>query len=559
MIFLYEKQRTIPPNCLEEYKNCYPLMEAKEQYEFLYQLDYETLKEIDQIHFLYGDDRDLDFYASVLKTYSPDILAKQNKPYFAQISELRALPSKQLLDDLRKKGLIVDLINKQKFVFYDGHQRKTPEILASQEYIIFLDHKGAFTSQILNSANNLSQFNLYATYRGMNVAARSGMVSVDAQLYVDTMRKLDVIRRDYTLEGSDYDYEISSFLTVLRNKLLQHILNYSGKSKIKMQLIGHDSMIIDGAAEILLGSRFSDYNLKNGVPPILNHPEAPMIFRNFDYLEKPDALEDLYNLVFSLSRVLLHSHHLRLVKRFDSYQPVNLPSQKEVQASLTSLFFALLQDYNKLVAAPGQYFHYYIRKNSMISLIRECSQIRDLAGVIYQLDVIDKEILNNNTLMWYFIRKELHEINNSPKSNHEESAQRVRLIFNNKAWRFIGLPSVADDVQFDSMDIYFAAILIFARQVGYEGITFDDLRAIIDDLYKVKKERGVKSSDGSSRDSLKDLLKRFKNKNAAFQDIAKKNIVCKNGQYWFVPLGGIAYEVSHPKLTKEYLASFLDK
>ena len=102
MIFIYEPIVLIPNGYSEDYKICYPIKDATNQYKFLSKLDLTTINKIDEIYFLYPNAIDLKLYQNTISDYYPEIdrykdqglLKKiQNLVYFLLSPKLKMKPS----------------------------------------------------------------------------------------------------------------------------------------------------------------------------------------------------------------------------------------------------------------------------------------------------------------------------------------------------------------------------------------------------------------------------------------------------------------------------------
>ena len=557
MIFLYEKQIDISPDCLDGYRECHILQEAKYQYEFLYQLDDELFEKVDEIHFLYSGPLDLAEFKNILTNYSADIELYKNSNLFRFVYETRPFPSEKFLEDNQKRLRIQQLIKQQRFVnFKDTKYKYLPEII-NQDKLIFLKYRKDLLSDIMNKSNGMKNLHLFAHNYNMIASKSDGITHIHTDIYLQIESILREIRSKLHISPES---DVLRFLppgskSYLKNELLNHFITSRDRKSKRCQIIGEDMFLLHAAAELIFGTKYYYVqDLLEGIQSV-NEIVNELLFKNLHVLRTVNEYKMLDELLLRFQNVILHSNYYRDIKYFSSFRRLDLPDNEKIRQRLTSLFIALLTDNDRFMYSDPDSYPFYqhlMRRNLLLPLLKECKDLFDLQTIIQQLEKIENNSLLTDPLLWYYLVDGIKKANSKKEQKKNIPHKTIKLIFNGRSWRFEGLNGVEKTEGYDLLGCYGVAILIYSYTQGHTGLTYDNLRMMLDDLSLQSNKIIKRDRNASSRESLVKIFSAFREKNKEFENFYKMHIKCKQGRYWFQPSNEISYEVEHNYLNQKF-------
>lgn len=545
----------IPEDCEAGYRYTYPLIEAKYQYEFLFELDTNDLKRITGIIFLYSGVLEVNFYKDMFTKYSANVEAYRSEAYYKFILENRTFPDKDKINDIGKKGLIEDLIQKQVFLNYDDTDSSS---FSGGDFITCIDHNTELLINFIDRFHDSVIINLYTRPHVMKLQNKPAIIKIDTSSFLNVDKELKKLREVVQISPELDEYYFTPPLPypLLKERFLSDLGNYPSRKTAHCQLVGNDFYLVYIAVEIILGSQdYDEEDLTNGIPNDIENAKI-ILLKNLQVLERRAELKTLHDFVQGISRVILHTSRYRDLSLFTKFHRHDLPSREKLTRSITELFIAMLLDAERFEEThPNAFIHFQsmIRGNVFEKLLDGFETLDDLRAVIKEFDRIPNSELYSSPFLWYHIKNRLDELKKERRDKLPAYNRRVIIEFRNDGWHYKGINGITPSDSFTIIGCYAAAVLIHMHNNGYIGLRYDPLKELSCILAEKSGKKVSKNNSGEPREALVKNFDDFKKRHPSFADFYQLHIEVKEKQYWFKPRDGVEYIVKHPALNEEFL------
>jgi|GEM_PF-4422288 hypothetical protein len=568
MLFIYELQKPIDIHCIDDYKFCYSLNEACDQYKFLYNLDIELIKEIQEIHFIYTDNLDETLYKNTFSTFSPilsDYSHRKNEHYnlYKFIFENNNIfPSISELADLRKRELITKLIRNVKFIKVLENAFSLIRSYSNSEIIIFLPFRKEITNQILDNAKEVKKILLFSDSKQMKIKEGIPAFEMESDLYFEIREKLSIVAEervdDYENPGI-YSFRTMSLYEIFPNTLLTALTNVYNKDLKRLKINGD---------QIYLAKRFIHHLLRSEVTPLyyslqleipqLTCENSPLVFSDFDKLNNNTQyreLELLTKKINLLTYIILHSSQKRLIEYFKDFYEIDLPDRQNVENVISRILLTFL-DENRVLVSEQYKLSSLIENNSFSRLLTNFENLDDLNKVTQMFHKISPSDLYSNTEMWYYIISKLKELKTKDKKK-TPIIERSKIIFavEGKFIKIFGLSR--KDLIFNystSLGLKYIMILIsIYNHYGYKyPVASSTLKILAYNLDHKPSQAFIDDRDiENDRKSILDCVNRTKN-DVRIARFCEEHVDYSKYKYCFDPMGEIECEVIHSKIPKGF-------
>jgi hypothetical protein len=564
MIFLYETQEHIPSGSLQFYKPGYPIMDATNQYKFLYTLDLEVLKKIDHIYFVYREGLEQKYYKKIISEYSPEFERYNDERLKKIIYELNLLPSKNEIEDKTKLEYIQRLIQKQNLLEFRDYNKFSEDYLQENEILVYLPYKEEITETIINKVFNNNRLVLFTSSEKMKLKGQPKTISVDCELYFKIRNGLNIIVAEKKDEyrADLYYFKPISFLNIFNDTLLNQLSIVNQDDRKRLQIWGEDEYFAIRVINHLLQSKTPIYyDLLHSIPQITN-PNSPLVFLHFDTVNDIEDYKKLYDRtkkIDDLIHIILQSAYKKNVIYFKHYYDIRLPDIEKIKKYITSIFIAFL-DEQKLVSKDYYKLLPLIKNNAFLILLNEFKGLQNLYDTIDKLDKleIDDDLLHNSDL-WYYIISEMRGLNEGIEEQQKHKVKK-KIIFeyDNTNWIIHGLDKQIIFPYSRSIGLKYIAVLIYWQKSSPEPIITSKLRNAVFNLDpKPSKKFNAEKDDEKARRTILNGITRIKS-HPVVAEFCDKYIKYSKYEYSFDPKNEIECEIVHPRLNDEFL-TFLNK
>lgn len=557
MIFIYEAQDSIPTGCKREYKVCYPLKDAKNQYQFLHSFDWEALKGFDEIWFLNENGFEKKIYSDVLKDYSTEINNPTHANRLTMIYEMTLLPSRRETENLPQKNKIELLIQQQKFVDIKDVDNQLKNTSSDTKFVVYTNYKKNLTKGFIKKINDVNRLELYYNATFMYSKEFPVVEKIDSKEYFEIEKKLNEISAKFPDNSgiTDYYYKPNNFVNIIRESIQSELQVVRGKAKTRLKILGEDRLLYSTViAEIVSPHRPIWYDLKIGVPYISSEYES-LVLQNFDSLGE-EGFRNLDEAVRKVNQdvfVILQTFRKRVIHYFEHYYEVELPDKKKINDMISTIFASFIldiepyrEDYYKLKPL--------IQSNALRELLSEMSDLSTLQKVMNKFNEFHFDKILTNTDMWYYILKALKprkEVDIAPK---EIVNSEFRWCGN--TWEIYGLSN--SPIQDKRIGISSIAIIIAYCNQYQKPIGVSLLRDILIDLFDDSKNNINPGRDfDADRKTIQKNIKKIRN-NPHLDNFCNQCIVYEKWQYYLKENDRVEYkiQITHPKLTADYLRKY---
>lgn len=557
MIFIYEAQDSIPTGCKREYKVCYPLKEAKNQYQFLHSFDWEALKGFDEIWFLNENGFEKKIYRDVLKDYSTDINNPTHANRLTMIYEMTLLPSRRETENLPQKNKIELLIQQQKFVDIKDIDNQLKNTSSDTKFVVYTNYKKNLTKGFIKKINDVNRLELYYNATFMYSKEFPVVEKIDSKEYFEIEKKLNEISAKFPDNSgiTDYYYKPNNFVNIIRQSIQSELQVVRGKAKTRLKILGEDRLLYSTViAEIVSPHRPIWYDLKIGVPYISSEYES-LVLQNFDSLGE-EGFRNLDEAVRKVNQdvfVILQTFRKRVIHYFEHYYEVELPDKKKINDMISTIFASFILD-NEPYREDYYKLKPLIQSNALNELLSEMSDLSTLQKVMNKFNEFHFDKILTNTDMWYYILKALKprkEVDIAPK---EIVNSEFRWCGN--TWEIYGLSS--SPIQDKRIGISSIAIIIAYCNQYQKPIGVSLLRDILIDLFDDSKNNINPGRDfDADRKTIQKNIKKIRN-NPHLDNFCNQCIVYEKWQYYLKENDGVEYkiQITHPKLTADYLRKY---
>lgn len=557
MIFIYEAQDSIPTGCKREYKVCYPLKEAKNQYQFLHSFDWEALKGFDEIWFLNENGFEKKIYRDVLKDYSTDINNPTHANRLTMIYEMTLLPSRRETENLPQKNKIELLIQQQKFVDIKDVDNQLKNTSSDTKFVVYTNYKKNLTKGFIKKINDVNRLELYYNATFMYSKEFPVVEKIDSKEYFEIEKKLNEISAKFPDNSgiTDYYYKPNNFVNIIRESIQSELQVVRGKAKTRLKILGEDRLLYSTViAEIVSPHRPIWYDLKIGVPYISSEYES-LVLQNFDSLGE-EGFRNLDEAVRKVNQdvfVILQTFRKRVIHYFEHYYEVELPDKKKINDMISTIFASFILD-NEPYREDYYKLKPLIQSNALNELLSEMSDLSTLQKVMNKFNEFHFDKILTNTDMWYYILKALKprkEVDIAPK---EIVNSEFRWCGN--TWEIYGLSS--SPIQDKRIGISSIAIIIAYCNQYQKPIGVSLLRDILIDLFDDSKNNINPGRDfDADRKTIQKNIKKIRN-NPHLDNFCNQCIVYEKWQYYLKENDGVEYkiQITHPKLTADYLRKY---
>lgn len=557
MIFIYEAQESIPTGCKREYKVCYPLKDAKNQYQFLHSFDWEALKGFDEIWFLNENGFEKKIYSDVLKDYSTDINNPTHANRLTMIYEMTLLPSRRETENLPQKNKIELLIQQQKFVDIKDVDNQLKNTSSDTKFVVYTNYKKNLTKGFIKKINDVNRLALYYNATFMYSKEFPVVEKIDSKEYFEIEKKLNEISAKFPDNSgiTDYYYKPNNFVNIIRESIQSELQVVRGKAKTRLKILGEDRLLYSTAiAEIVSPHRPIWYDLKIGVPYISSEYES-LVLQNFDSLGE-EGFRNLDEAVRKVNQdvfVILQTFRKRVIHYFEHYYEVELPDKKKINDMISTIFASFILD-NEPYREDYYKLKPLIQSNALRELLSEMSDLSTLQKVMNKFNEFHFDKILTNTDMWYYILKALKprkEVDIAPK---EIVNSEFRWCGN--TWEIYGLSN--SPIQDKRIGISSIAIIIAYCNQYQKPIGVSLLRDILIDLFDDSKNNINPGRDfDADRKTIQKNIKKIRN-NPHLDNFCNQCIVYEKWQYYLKENDRVEYkiQITHPKLTADYLRKY---
>lgn len=563
MIFIYESQQIIPGECSKDYQVCYPLKESLNQYKFLYQLNIETLKEIDNIYFLCTNELDLKLYKYSFSSYSPDLENYKDSIVRSRIFELTLLPTSSEISDKAKINIIVRLIQNQKFIRESAVASTLVTDFKDDEIIIHLPLSGKIINNILQQTSlNKMKLRLFTTYEEMRVRSNSGVIEVNPELYLEIDNKLknviNNLKGDFSADR--YYYMPKPLLDIFESDFLGSMSLVKNGTERKVQIYGEDEYLADRAITHMLSSNTPIYyNLLFGIPQITNY-SMPSVFSHFESVKDADDFRKLFEKTENLLKyIILKSLYKVISPYFNDYHAIELPKREIIEQVISSILIAFLTE-KEMITSEFYKLYPMIISNSFFPLLKDFRSLETLYTVLGRIKNISAMELLSKTDIWYFLITEMKRIDKGNISHKQiKQHRKIEFDYSDIYWEITGIGKRLIFEYSKNIGIKYLAIIIYHQKIFQKPIDAKTLRKIANNLgdkplREFKNGRDIFTDDKAIGAGLK-ILKSI----PAMQEFCDKYICHSKCEYWFDSKNEIECEIRHPKITPDFLESYCTK
>lgn len=567
MIFIYELQKPIKESTHEDYKSSFALIEASNQYKFLYKLDITLLEKIEDINFIYKEEIQIKYYKKTFSDYSPAVSHYENQPKLVEkIFENKILPSLSEIVDTSKRTIIENLIRNQKLIKISVIDEYLNNILPEHELMIFLPFKGDLTTSLLQAVKTSENLNLFSNSAQMKIKGIPDVYEISSDLYLEIFKKLQasIPVKEGNFSGSQYYFRAKNLLEIFNESLLSELTYVEKEDQKRLQLFGADFFLATRVINHVLRSFTPSYfNLRKGISQV-SFSDEPLVLTHLEAIDEIEDHKKLFEKIRGidfLTYIILHSSRKIISPYFVNYYAIELPTKEIIDNSITSIVIALLVEKN-LLSGEDHNLIPILQNNSFSILLREYNDLDSLYRVFTKLQNLTIGDLFNNTEMWYYIINELRRIANGEldiKIPSVKSKINFEYIPDGKTefWSITGLGRAKSFEYAKTIGIKYIAIIIYYYQLTKKSIDVSLLRVIAHNLDNEVTQKFLDQRDyDTDRKAILDGLSRVK-KDYEFKDFCNEFIRYSKSEYWYDSKNEINCKINHPKFNENFFSKFI--
>jgi hypothetical protein len=553
MIFIIEQQ--IPVIQDKKYRKISPYREACLIYKSLTLLSHEKLISITKIHFLVTESIDEPVYKYCFSKYSADVTSyKSDKEIICEI--IHEFPDIDEIEKNIKSNHIVDLINKLD-IFPILAEKKQKEYVSINNnsvapFLFYLPYCRPLSFYLLKEFTK-ANVELYSDKKTLKGRSSKEHIFIDINKYFvikDNLEKIkpQIIKNEKELNS----FQSKELLEYFGDEVFKRIIGYSSSRNKKIHIYGKDKFIIKKVIErMLLHLDWCYYDLPEELKNI-EKKEKSVVAYNFDQLGNNEEYKYLYDKLKEFDEiyyVIVQAIRNVNSKYFSYFEEIEMPSSKDFEKSLSSIFLVLLLE--KGIYIDNKRILGNFNNNLLRNMIPDVESLETLFKAINEFDDIRYNDLKNNAGFWYYLSYLVESISAKTKAP-QKIKQLIRFERSGQSWEIHGL---AHNISIDRKGILYLCVIILNSLANRQPLDSSGVRMFANRyMGKEIKKNGSKESDfdnlESDRKTISSAISDLKNENTILKEFIEEYFTFSSTANTFNHKDKIEVIVKVPELRK---------